>query len=255
MVQFITDKKNQPQFENVELDVNMENGKWRDPVSRISTLRRFHFTQTTRVHQTVEGGLWCDFEAVAHRRDAQLLHVAFTPPVEASVRRDDLVWIVRDGRWPRSPTATSDMEWIRPGTAEDRQKIVACLIKRKCDPNKVDYHDHSALHYACVWGWVPTVDLLLEEGADPECSQYRRARGSPRPSHEAVVVLFSSLSAFPGEIATRSLDSLKDQGPPIAFSDGAESHGTRQNAEITPSITRRRPKRVMLCADFARAPH
>ena len=28
MVQFITDKKNQPQFENVELDVNMENGKW-----------------------------------------------------------------------------------------------------------------------------------------------------------------------------------------------------------------------------------
>ena len=54
--------------------------------------------------------------------------------------------------------------------AEDRQKIVACLIKRKCDLNKVDYHDHSALHYACVWGWVPTVDLLLEEGADPECS-------------------------------------------------------------------------------------
>ena len=29
MVQFITDKKNQPQFENVELDVNIENGKWR----------------------------------------------------------------------------------------------------------------------------------------------------------------------------------------------------------------------------------
>ena len=28
MVQFITDKKNQPQFENVELDVNVENGKW-----------------------------------------------------------------------------------------------------------------------------------------------------------------------------------------------------------------------------------
>ena len=27
MVQFITDKKNQPQFENVELDVNLENGK------------------------------------------------------------------------------------------------------------------------------------------------------------------------------------------------------------------------------------
>ena len=32
MVQFITDKKNQPQFENVELDVNLENGKWRTPL-------------------------------------------------------------------------------------------------------------------------------------------------------------------------------------------------------------------------------
>ena len=32
MVQFITDKKNQPQFENVELDVNIENGKWRTPL-------------------------------------------------------------------------------------------------------------------------------------------------------------------------------------------------------------------------------
>ena len=29
MVQFITDTKNQPQFENTELDVNLENGKWR----------------------------------------------------------------------------------------------------------------------------------------------------------------------------------------------------------------------------------
>ena len=28
MVQFITDTKNQPQFENTELDVDVDNGKW-----------------------------------------------------------------------------------------------------------------------------------------------------------------------------------------------------------------------------------
>ncbi|CAH0376042.1 unnamed protein product [Pelagomonas calceolata] len=133
MVQFITDPKNQPQFENVELDVNLENGKWRTP-----------------------------------------LHVAFTPPVETFCARRFGVDSKGLPLAKKPDGDVSDMEWIRPGTArtraEDRQKIVACLIKRKCDLNKVDYHDHSALHYACVWGWVPTVDLLLEEGADPECS-------------------------------------------------------------------------------------
>ena len=36
MVQFITDTKNQPQFENTELDVDVDNGKWRAPASRTS---------------------------------------------------------------------------------------------------------------------------------------------------------------------------------------------------------------------------
>ena len=37
-----------------------------------------------------------------------------------------------------------------------------CLIKRKCDLNKVDYHDHSA---HCVrLGLGPDGRLLLEEG-------------------------------------------------------------------------------------------
>ena len=36
MVQFITDTKNQPQFENTELDVDVDNGKWRAPASRMS---------------------------------------------------------------------------------------------------------------------------------------------------------------------------------------------------------------------------
>ena len=36
MVQFICDPKNQPQFENTELDVDVDNGKWRAPASRTS---------------------------------------------------------------------------------------------------------------------------------------------------------------------------------------------------------------------------
>ena len=104
MVQFITDPKNQPQFENVELDVNLENGKWRTP-----------------------------------------LHVAFTPPVETFCARRFGVDSKGLPLAKKPDGDVSDLEWIRPGSAEDRQKIVACLIKRKADPNKVDMTGESAL--------------------------------------------------------------------------------------------------------------
>ncbi len=132
-------------------------------------LRCLHFIQTTRLRQTRS---WVVFGAISRpfARRRTPLHVAFTPPVETFCARRFGVDSKGLPLAKKPDGDVSDMEWIRPGTAEDRQKIVACLIKRKCDPNKVDYHDHSALHYACVWGWVPTVDLLLEEGADPECS-------------------------------------------------------------------------------------
>ena len=175
MVQFMCDPKNQSQFESVELDFNLENGKWRTP-----------------------------------------LHVAFTPPVETFCARRFGVDSKGLPLAKKPDGDVSDMEWIRPGTAEDRQKIVACLIKRKADPNRVDYHDHSALHYACVWGWVPTVDLLLEEGADPECSNIgaisasrgavvpsRRRRRDSSPSDEAVGGFVFDFERVWGEIATR----------------------------------------------------
>ena len=146
-----------------------------------------------------------------HRRTP--LHVAFTPPVETFCARRFGVDSKGLPLAKKPDGDVSDLEWIRPGTAEDRQKIVACLIKRKADPNRVDYHDHSALHYACVWGWVPTVDLLLEEGADPECSNIgaisvsrgavvpsRRRRDSP-PSDE---VSRPNLGRFGPRYARRS---------------------------------------------------
>ena len=132
--------------------------------------RRFHFTQTTRLRQRLWRVVFGAISRPFGPRRRTPLHVAFTPPVETFCARRFGVDSKGLPLAKKPDGDVSDMEWIRPGTAEDRQKIVACLIKRKCDPNKVDYHDHSALHYACVWGWVPTVDLLLEEGADPECS-------------------------------------------------------------------------------------
>jgi hypothetical protein len=217
MVQFITDKKNQPQFENVELDVNLENGKWRTP-----------------------------------------LHVAFTPPVETFCARRFGVDAKGLPLAKKPDGDVSDLEWIRPGTAEDRQKIVACLIKRKCDLNKVDYHDHSALHYACVWGWVPTVDLLLEEGADPECSNIGALAASCHrcdswPSHDDVGGFVFEFERVSGEIATRSHDAVRTASnskkklpTSIIPRDDArrwrEGAAAPRDAEIY--VTRRRPERA-----------
>ena len=113
----------------------------------------------------------------------------------------------------------------------------ACLIKRKADPNRVDYHDHSALHYACVWGWVPTVDLLLEEGADPECSNI----GAISVSRGAVVP------------SCRRRDSPPSDGAVGGFAFDFE----RISGEIaTRPVTRRRAKRAhVVCGFFARASH
>ena len=63
MVQFITDTKNQPQFENTELDVDVDNGKWRAPASRMSTEGGLHSNASSPGMMEV-GGLFLDFEAV-----------------------------------------------------------------------------------------------------------------------------------------------------------------------------------------------
>ena len=68
LVQFITDKKNQPQFENVELDVNVENGKWCTSVWGSAAVS-LHSNDSSP-SEIVEGGLWCDFEAVRAQADA-----------------------------------------------------------------------------------------------------------------------------------------------------------------------------------------
>ena len=53
------------------------------------------------------------------------LHVAFTPPVETFCARRFGVDSKGLPLAKKPDGDVSDMEWIRPGTAEDRQKIVA----------------------------------------------------------------------------------------------------------------------------------
>ena len=57
MVQFITDTKNQPQFENTELDVDVDNGKWCISVSRMSTDGGLH-SNASSPGELVKGGLF-----------------------------------------------------------------------------------------------------------------------------------------------------------------------------------------------------
>lgn len=60
----------------------------------------------------------------------------------------------------------SMVDWIKPGTVEDRQKMVLLLLDHGANPNLKDYHDYTALHYAVIWGWTETVKLLLDGGGD-----------------------------------------------------------------------------------------
>ena len=53
------------------------------------------------------------------------MHVAFTPPVETFCARRFGVDAKGLPLAKKPDGDVSDMEWIRPGTAEDRQKIVA----------------------------------------------------------------------------------------------------------------------------------
>ena len=59
-----------------------------------------------------------------------------------------------------------DTDWIKPGSAKDRQDLIKLLVEKGANVNLLDFHDTSPLHYACTWGWLETVKLFLSEGAD-----------------------------------------------------------------------------------------
>lgn len=105
---------------------------------------------------------------VENKKHRTPLHVVFTPPHQTycGVRLG-----LDDEGQPRSqmPDGVScEQDWIKPGKTSDRQSMVRVLVENGADLNRLDFHGHSPLHYACMWGWKPTVEFLLERGANPE---------------------------------------------------------------------------------------
>ena len=91
----------------------------------------------------MKGGLVSDFRP--HRRTP--LHVAFTPPVETFCARRFGVDSKGLPLAKKPDGDVSDMEWIRPGSAEDRQKIVA----RSRRPASVPSLDATRVHLTMTW--------------------------------------------------------------------------------------------------------
>lgn len=126
--EFMSNPKNYSMFDTTQLDYNNENGKWRTP-----------------------------------------LHVAFTPPHETFCARKFGMDYEEGRNLPLSEKPEGiqvDSDWIKPGSAQERQELIQLLVDQGANVNLLDFHDYSPLHYACIWGWLETVKLFLEESAD-----------------------------------------------------------------------------------------
>ncbi|XP_048885433.1 BCL-6 corepressor-like protein 1 [Brienomyrus brachyistius] len=63
-----------------------------------------------------------------------------------------------------------------------QEVVLYCLEKDVREVNRRDNAGYTALHEACAHGWAAIVQLLLEHGADVNCS----AQDGTRPIHDAV---------------------------------------------------------------------
>lgn len=61
-------------------------------------------------------------------------------------------------------------DWIKPGGPKSREICVKYCIKMGADVTARDYHDFTCLHYAAMWGWASTCKMLLNAGADVNCT-------------------------------------------------------------------------------------
>ena len=85
-------------------------------------------------------------------------------------------------------------------------QVIELLIDKGANIHQMDYHDHSPLHYACVWGWVDTVELLLEKGADPRRFgelqvAFRSIESEPRIEKRQIAVLGVERRVAPSSVA------------------------------------------------------
>ncbi|RYY86343.1 ankyrin repeat domain-containing protein [archaeon] len=50
-------------------------------------------------------------------------------------------------------------DWCPPGGPKSREMCVRMLLDNKSDPNMRDFQNFTALHYACMWGWMGCVKV------------------------------------------------------------------------------------------------
>jgi hypothetical protein len=57
-------------------------------------------------------------------------------------------------------------DWIKPGGPRLREACIRLLIDKGANFTDPDFHGFTPLHYASMYGWLPTVQLLIKKGAD-----------------------------------------------------------------------------------------
>jgi len=61
-------------------------------------------------------------------------------------------------------------DWVKPGFPRERENIIGLLIESGQDIHVKDFHNYTAIHYTCMWGWLNTLKLLIKEGSEVNCA-------------------------------------------------------------------------------------
>ena len=87
------------------------------------------------------------------------LHLCFIPPVMTYLGQT--YGVNKDGsvryQLPPGFTEKDTRDFLKPGGPAARQELIDIVIRNGAMVNEKDYHDFTALHYACMWGWLHAV--------------------------------------------------------------------------------------------------